>query len=350
MRDVLFFAVGAITILTVLLDVFFVVAPRASHVHLSWSRFAGRAVWPLWLQLGTRVPLSRRHGFLSAFAPLFVIGFLLLWMILLIFGYGCLFFALREHMRPVTTFGSSVYFAGTTLLTIGYGDIVPMDAIGRLMSILAGATGVGLFSITIAFLFSLFASFRKREQYVIFLGLRAQRPTSGIGLVESYARAGLLDQFPETLIEAQRWIAAVLESHLAYPPLIFFRTSDVNLSWVGTLVTLLDASALLTTSVRNAPTAEAGFTIDLGAYAASLFHRYFDMRTLQGVPMDRAIFDRGIATLIAAGVPVRDDDEAFARFTEIRSSYIRPLSALGRYLAVPSGEWFQPDLGSVQHG
>ena len=46
------------------------------------------------------------------------------------------------------------------------------------------------------------------------------------------------------MIDAQRWAAEVMESHLAYPMLAYFRSSHDDQSWIGTLGTLLDAATL----------------------------------------------------------------------------------------------------------
>jgi hypothetical protein len=335
-------ALGVLAIVSVLVDVFYVIAPQAFRTKLSWNRLIARVAWPLWLALTSRIRDRRmRHAVLGVFAPSFLIFFLVFWVELLIFGYGCVFFALREHLEPVTSFGSAVYFAGVTLLTIGYGDILPTDAASRAVAIAAGVTGVGLFSLTTAFLFSLFASFRHREQFVIHLGARATRPSSGIALVERYARMGRLDDLAAVLSHSEPWMSSVVESHLAYPALVFFRTNDPDLSWVAAFVTLLDAAALLLTTVRGADRGSAENTLELGRYATRQFSLHFDPPLRSGISMERATFDRGFARLAAAGVELHDADEAWSHFSAMRSSYVAPLATLGRYLATHHGEWFE---------
>lgn len=340
MPDAIIVAIGVGAIVLVLVDVFLIIAPQASLRGMSWNRTLSKLLWPAWLAIGVRVtnPL-RREPVLAAFAPSFIAIFLLLWLTLLIFGYGCIFFGLRDQLRPTPSFGGAVYFAGISILTIGYGDIVPTEAASRVIAILAGATGVGVFSLATALLFALFGSFRARERFVLYLGTRSSRPISGVTLIESYARAGTLDRFSGLLSTGEDWAASILDTHLAYPELVFFRSSDTQLSWVGSLVALLDASTLLVTTVRGADAAEAPFMIELGRYIARMFSLYFTLSKNAVTPMERATFDRGLARLSGAGVDTYDPGEAWIRFSAIRSSYIGPLAVLGRRLAVPCGDW-----------
>jgi voltage-gated potassium channel Kch len=336
-----FLVLGTLAIISVLLDAFFVIAPRASRFNISWSRLIARFVWPPLRATALRVPDPvMRESILSAFAPAYLVMFLLVWLSVLVLGYGCLFFALRDHLHPVSNFGSAVYFGGITLLTIGYGDIVPTDGATRALAIFAGATGIGLFSVTTAYLFLMFSAYRRREPFVTIVGVRAGGPCSGLELVERYARVNKMERLSGFLAQGEQWVADVLDSHTAYPPLIFFRGATPGLSWVAVLVGLLDVSALLATTVRCGTIVEADLMIQMGRHTARSFPRYIDYPKIGQKPMERATFERGYKRLSDAGLELHPIDEAWKRFSEIRSTYITPLVSIAQYAALANGHWF----------
>jgi len=108
-----------------------------------------------------------------------LVVFLIVWVAGLVFGYGLLFDALADQVRPRPGFGAALYFAGTSLLTIGYGEFVPLTGAARFLALAAGASGFGTVAVVTAFLFSLFGAFSRREVFVILFGARAGAPPSG---------------------------------------------------------------------------------------------------------------------------------------------------------------------------
>jgi hypothetical protein len=150
-------------------------------------------------------------------------------------GYACVFYALRGELKPAPDFGGAVYFAGTSLLTIGFGDIVPASPLTRYLAVLTGASGFGIVAIVTTFLFAIFGAYQAREAFVVALCNRAGSPPSGLELIEIHIRMQHIDGLNATLREAQLWMSAVLETHLAYPVLNYFRSTHDDISWVGAL-------------------------------------------------------------------------------------------------------------------
>lgn len=145
---------GTIIVGVALIDVFqSVVVPRAEDTFFRVSRFATRAVWRLFPPLARTIYPGNdraREDLLGTYAPLALMLQLVLWVAMLLLGWGLLFYGLRSQLHPSTlSFGSTVYFAGASLMTIGYGDIVPMTALTRILSILAAASGLGVVAIVI---------------------------------------------------------------------------------------------------------------------------------------------------------------------------------------------------------
>src|SRR5256885_6581213 len=126
---------GAVVIAAALLDVFqSVVTPRPVAGRLRISRYATRWLWVAcrWLALRGSDP-RRREALLGSFGPAIVLVYLALWLLLLVFGYGLLIDSLRDQVRPrPADLGSSLYFAGTAVFTIGVGDYVGTTPVPRM--------------------------------------------------------------------------------------------------------------------------------------------------------------------------------------------------------------------------
>src|SRR5438105_9003407 len=104
---------------------------------------------------------------------------LVTWVALLVVGYGLLLDAMRDQVHPRPPgLASSLYFSATSLLTIGFGDFVATAGATRFVTVVAGATGLGVFAVVITFMFSLFAAFQRREVAVVELEATARAQTS----------------------------------------------------------------------------------------------------------------------------------------------------------------------------
>jgi voltage-gated potassium channel len=68
-----------------------------------------------------------------------------LWLLALIMT-GAVIITATEKV----SFGKAVYFSFITGLTVGYGDIVPGTAIGRVISVLLGLTGILFTGVVVA--------------------------------------------------------------------------------------------------------------------------------------------------------------------------------------------------------
>ena len=276
---------------------------------------------------------------LGSWAPIALILFISIWISGLIFGWGCIFYGLRHELRPVPDFGEAIYFAGTSLLTIGFGDVVAVRGPARACAILAAGTGFGTGAVLTTFLFSLFGAFQRREIFVVSLGQRAGAPPSGVELLQTYARLDLMADIGDLFKAGQVWCAEVMESHLAYPVLTYFRSTHDYESWVGAIGALLDASTLVLTTVEGFHEGEARLMLGLGRHLTHDFCDYFGFEFTPDVGVERSEFDRACARLADAGLTVRDPEEAWPQFARVRSSYSAQLNAMARYWRIPPAQW-----------
>lgn len=205
---------GIFLIVVALRDVFqAVVVPRAMNRRLRISAMTTTLLWKLWPTLAYRFyrDADSREDFFAVFAPFSMIVLLVAWVAILIVGYGLLFYSIRSHLQPQpVSFGTAVYYAGSSLLTIGYGDVVARTGLGRFVSLAAGASGLGVVAVVTSYLFAVFGAFRQREAFVVTTGSRAGTPPSGIGLLETHAAGEMRADLPSVFRDGQRWAADVM--------------------------------------------------------------------------------------------------------------------------------------------
>jgi hypothetical protein len=342
---------GLLLIVIVLRDVFQgVIVPRAENTTLRISRYLMRGTWRVWPALAYRLypkDEEQREEFFGVFAPFQLVTLLVVWGTLLVLGWGLVFYGLRSELRPPNMdFLTAVYYAGASLLTIGYGDVVTVAPTARILSLIAAASGLSLFAIVISFLFSIFAAFQRRERFVVTIGARAGIPPSGVGLLVMHADAGIREDVAQVFREGQAWIAEVMESHLAYPILMMFRSSHDFESWVGTLGTLLDAASLVLSTLDSAhfvnpqTHGQARITYSLGRHLTVDFSHAYNFWTSEpAVGVEREEFSMACDRLREAGYILIDERQAWDEFSRLRTVYGAHLNAMARWLEIPPVQW-----------
>src|SRR5206468_7461204 len=160
--------------------------------------------------------------------------------------------------------------------TIGFGDVV---ATGwpRSVVVAQGATGLGLVAVASGYLPVLYQAVNRREVGVLRLDARAGSPPSGPELLYRMGGAGAQGSLSELFAEWERWAADVLETHLSYPLLAFFRSPHDNTSWVTALGSVLDAATLMLTAVESTGDAHqhAKLLFGTGSHAVEDLFYYF---------------------------------------------------------------------------
>jgi len=350
--DVLAVVGGALVVIAILIDVFqTIVLPRPIvRSRIGIARGLVYVTWRAWRRYceSSDVPAVRERR-LGLFAPSVVIMLLGAWIALLAIGFGMVFWGFRDeiHPRPADLW-ESIYFAGTSLLTIGFGDIVAISGPARVVALIAGATGLVLVALAITFVFSLYAFFQRRELLVTTLDERAGAPPSGVAFLETHGKLGMIDDLGRIFASWELWCAEVLDSHLAYPLLGFFRSSHDNESWVSALGALLDAATLCVTTVEGVPLGPAKITRGVGAHLVEDVTAYFQLPHEHGPGVERSEFDEARARLSAAGYRLRDADASWERFTALRAQYAGDLNAMAHFWSVPPAQWIG-DRSTLRH-
>ena len=316
-----------------------VVVPRPTPGWFRIGRYLLRGSWGLL----RRLPNGRRGGWhdrlLGLFAPAATLTLLVAWLIGFIVGFGLILYALRDELQPASAdLGTTLYFAATSVLTLGFGDVVAQGGPARIVVTLAAISGLGLVALVVTFLFSLYGSYQRRELQVVVLQAAAGAPPSAVALLETYAELDLVGRLPDLFRDWERWAAEVLDSHVAFPLLNFFRSSHDDLSWISALGTVLDAASLVLTTIDGPPRGEAKLFKRVGTHLVEDIYN-FGFRTGMPASLDRADYEAACDRLREAGYRLEPLDRAWPAFEMARATYALRLEAMAAYWATPATSW-----------
>ena len=339
-------------ILAVLLDAFeTVVLPRRVTRQFRLTTWFYRNTWRPWARLGRRIQSrSRREAFFGYFGPLSLIFLLALWAVGLIFAFALLQYGMGEHVQmsnePIT-FGLLVYHSGETFFTLGYGDVTPSSGVARALAVMEAGMGFAFLGVVIGYLPTIYSAFSRREIEISLLDARAGSPPSAAELLSRLANPSRQYVLNRLLMDWERWAAEVLESHLSYPVLSFFRSQHINQSWLGALTTVLDASTLILVGLGDVPSEQAKLTFAMARHAA------VDLAQVVNARYDRLAPDRLTADDLAQlraklaerGVRLREGVEAEQKLEQLRSLYEPYVLAIARNMAIDLPPWLHTERG-----
>jgi Ion channel len=337
---------GTFLVLLILMDTFeAMVLPRRISRRYRPTRLYYRLCWQTCCALVDRTSNARiRRALLGAFGPLSLFGLFGVWAAGLIVGFGLLHQAVAPSDR---TLCDSLYLSGTTFTTLGYGDVNPAGIAGRILAIAEALVGFGFLAVVIGFLPVFYQAFSQRELTIALLDARAGSPPSaGQMLLRLPPRHGsALNRFLE---EAEHWAAAVLESHLSYPVLSYYRSQHDNQSWLAAIICMLDASALLLTVAEGADRQQARLTFAMARH--TIVDLALVLRRAPLIPADDRLPPPTLVKLLAAlrevGVTVRDDDATRSKLSELRDLYEPFANALATQLRLDLPPVWREDPGS----
>jgi hypothetical protein len=341
---------GTVIIGIILLDAFeTVVLPRRVTRQFRLTALFYRQTWRPWARLARKIKSPARYeAFLGYFGPLSLIFLLGLWAFGVILGFALLQYGLGEHLRlgnePIS-FPILLYHSGETFFTLGYGDITPTSGIARALAVFEAGLGFALLGVVIGYLPTIYSAFSRREIEISLLDARAGSPPTAAELLARFgncSRKALLD---EIFRDWERWSAEVLESHLSYPVLSFYRSQHNNQSWLGALTTILDASAIVMAGVDGIGNERARLTFAVARHAivdlAQVVNAKYDPHDSDRLPASELARLREY--LGTRGLKLRDDDDAEQKLAKLRTMYEPYATAIARNLYISLPPWIHPE-------
>ncbi len=343
---------GLLCLSEVLVDAFqTIILPRRASGRLRISRLFLTATWIPWRAIAGRMPplARRRESFLSYFGPLSLLLLVVVWACGLIVGFAFLYHALGTPFADSHSLGAwetDLYVSGTTLFTLGLGDVVPLSVVARLLIALEGGTGLAFVAGVIGYLPVLYGAFSRREVSIILLDARGGSPPTALELLRRHSGTSGEVALQSLLIEWERWSAELLESHISYPQLCFFRSQHDNQSWLGALVAMLDTCAVLIATVEGEAARQALQTFVIARHAVIDLAHVFSLTdgpaTDDRLPAGRVedVCDQ----LANAGFSLCTASSSLDRLRQLRNMYEPQALQLGRLLMQPLPP-FAPEPG-----
>jgi hypothetical protein len=286
-------------------------------------------------------PYAQRDRIMAYYGPISLMLLPAVWLMLLVLGFGAIYWALG--MPPTL----ALEVSGSSLLTLGfYRPDVPFS---DFVSFVQAALGLALVALLISYLPTIYSSFSRRELQVSLLEVRADSPPSPIVMITRMSRLHGLGALHEMWVQWERWFAEVEETHSSLPVLVFYRSQQPSQSWVNAAGAIMDAAAIVRSSVAIPMDVQADLSIRAGYLAlrriCSFFRIPFNPNPTPGDPIsiDRDRFERALDVLSEAGVPiVADRDQAWRDFAGWRVNYDTVLRALERLTMAPTPWWERP--------
>jgi hypothetical protein len=354
---------GLLAIGTVLLDAFeTIILPRRASGKIRLTRLFYVLTWGPWAAVVGRFRNRRlRESGFSFYGPLSLLFLMALWAVGLVFGFGLMFYGLGAPLHDplgLHPLHTGIYISGTTLFTLGLGDIIPLNHWARDLVIIEAGTGLGFVAVVIGYLPVLYQAFSRREGSIALLDGRAGSPPTASELLRRHATDGDNDVLVALLAEWERWSAEMLESHISYPLLCYFRSQHDNQSWLSAVTAILDTCAVLLSIVDCSACRQARLTFAMARHTVVDLLLVFGMKpvampkpALPGAPASADVpkemaadmatrlsepeLVRLTEVLCKAGYRLRLEPERLALLRKLRWMYEGQVVALSRYLCMP---------------
>jgi hypothetical protein len=342
---VIFPAIAGAVIVTVILWEAFetIVLPRRVVRSFRLTRGFYLSTWRPWKLIARQIPSKkRRETFLSIFGPLSLLVLFIFWAAFLIFGFGLLYWSGAAQKDPLmSNFRTSLYMSGTTFFTLGLGDVTPHTSAERVLAVVESGLGFGFLALVLSYLPVIYQAFSRREVNIVLLDARAGSPPTAAELLRRHAGPQGFDALQRLLRDWERWAAELLESHISYPVVSYFRSQHSNESWLAALTCILDVSALLIAGADNACARQARLTFAICRHTvvdlAQVFHAR--PRTTIKDRLPPAELARVRAALVQAGFQFSDTPEAEKKIRNLREMYEPYVHALASHIYVELPPW-----------
>ena len=342
---------GLLLIAVIMWDAFeVIVLPRRVTRRLRLTRLFYRATWITWSAIVRRLASSkRRETYLSFYGPLSLILLLTVWATGMILGFALLQAARGSALNVSggpATFATDLYMSGTTFFTLGLGDVTPRTTLARVITVIGAGTGFGFLALVIGYLPVIYSAFSRREASTVLLDARAGSPPSAAELLRRSSQ-GLHQGLDELLRDWERWAAELLESHISYPVLCYYRSQHSNQSWLAALTAILDTSALVMAGIDGISPRQAQLTFAIARHAMADLAQIFNTppRAPGADRLPPPDLRRLREVLASAGVRPSDGRAADQRLSELRRMYEPYANGLAEYLLMALPPWLRAGEG-----
>jgi len=287
----------------------------------------------------------KRETALSFYGPLSLVFLIVAWAGALVIGFSLMYYGLgspfSDSIGVAASLRTDLYVSGTTLFTLGLGDVVPRTPSTRELIILEAGMGLAFVAVVIGYFPVLYGAFSRREVSISLLDARAGSPPTAVELLRRHAFEGGDAALTQLLEEWERWAAELMESHISYPLLCYYRSQHTHQSWLSALTAILDACSLLIAGVQGHPARQAQLTFAMARHALVDLSQVFSQLPVTDLPdrLSPERFDALYQLLCESGVKVCRDPGSMERLRQMRGLYEGHAEAMSRYLCMPLPPW-----------
>lgn len=329
---------AAVVAVTVLSAVQTLAVPRATPLLITrWVFLAVRAVFDTAARRAT--DYRGRDRIMSRYGPFGLLMLPVAWLVLVLTG-----FMLINWSLGVQPWRAAFIESGSSLLTLGFR--APGDLPTTAVAFVEAAMGLGLVALLISYLPAIYGSYSRREIMVTALETQAGSPPTAAEMLERLARIDGLDAVEPLWHDWARWFGDIEETHTSTPSLVFFRSPQPDRSWVTAAGAVLDAAALVSSTLDQPRQPEAELCIRAGYLSLRRIADYFAMpydpnpAPDDPISIHRDEFDQTCARLLAAGARLKADrDQAWQDFAGWRVNYDTVLLQFASLCAAPETPW-----------
>ena len=333
------FIAGVVVFLVVAWDAFeAIILPRRVTRKFRLTRFYYKFTWATWKIYADLLKARKaRETFLGYFGPISLLFLVGVWAIGLVFSFGLMQYGAGSAVNVMNQSPgllTDLYLSGTTFFTLGLGDVVPRSNLARFLVVAEAGFGFGFLAAVIGYLPFIYGAFADREVNISLLDSRAGTPPTAGELLRRHSFTNGDEALRDLFKDWELWCAELMESHLSYPVLAYFRSQHDNQSWIASLTAILDACALTIAGVEKSYSKQAELTFAIARHAVT------DLSQVFGTPPRALLVDRLPpehlqrlrTTLARHGMKLRDTSEADEKLTELRRLYEPYVQALADHL------------------
>jgi hypothetical protein len=343
---------GLALAIVILVDAFeAIILPRRVTRRIRLARLYYRSTWWIWTNIAGRIGNRKsRESALGIYGPISLLALIGVWAFGLVSGFALMQYGAGSAVTVqdgTAGFRTDFYLSATTFFTLGLGDVLPRSHTARELLIAEAGLGYGFLAVIVGYLPFIYGSFSKREVNISLLDARAGTPPTAGELLRRYSYPEGQTALRALLQEWELWCAELMESHLSYPVLAYFRSQHDNQSWIASLTAILDSCALVKAGIEGACERQAELTFAIARHAVVDLSQVFGTtpRTPGTERLTEADLRQIRDTLAAHGMKLRDGEAADRHLLELRRMYEPYIYALAVYLNQDLPPWIPVKKG-----
>lgn len=336
--------VGLVLVIFILRDVFnALMVPGRMRRPLRFVPVYFKTTWSVWAAVGHRIKdEEHRERLLSVYGPFAMLCLLALWAGGLLLAFSLLQLGFSKGSKDVG-FIDYLYVSGARIFTLSTEETTNAAPVSKALVIIEAGTGLGFITMVITYLPVLYQFFSRRETRVILLDERAGSPVSTCSLICNYARRNAMDRLNGLLAAWEQWSAELLESHVSYPMLSYYRSQHSEHSWLAATAVVMDTCTLRLAGAGGFDEFQAERTFVMSTNAIRNITQVLHIAPLERYDdrLSPSAFEVLTEQLQHSGLPTGEGD-VWGRLSKFRSVYEPLLAALASYFVIELPAWVPP--------